>query len=77
MRTTGPGPDGPGSCSHQLGGEFGQGATDPAEESHIGRDGVALHALVSMDEPVGFTVEIGSVDLVEVTDEDDLGALRG
>ena len=33
---------------------------------------IDAHALVGVDEPVGLAVEVRSIDLVKVTDEDDL-----
>ena len=38
-----------GSCSHELGGEFGEGAADTVEQTDIGGDAMAFHAFVGMN----------------------------
>ena len=55
----------------QVGREFGEFGAFAFREFHVGRDGLAFHAVVAIDEAVTAAVDVGIVDLRGVADEHD------
>lgn len=58
--------------SHQVCGYLGHGAPFSLEEVDVGHEVLPLQAVASVDEPIGVGIDIGVVDLREVSDEDHL-----